>query len=228
MRRAERLFRIVNEMRTREVIRACDLATIFDISLSTVYRDIAHLQASGLPIDGEAGVGYLLRPGFDLPNVAFTNDQIDALAVGLAFAERTGDPVLATAAREVRAKLQAIMPDPRQRKLADAPFFSLHAKGVAGPHAATLRGAIRAQRVVLLRYATPGGAVTDRRLRPLVIWDLGVGWMVSGWCEWRQGFRTFRWDRIESLVCTDETFRDEAGTGLLAFMQHETCHRREA
>ena len=97
MRRAERLFRLVNEMRTRGVSRADELARLLEVSVSTIYRDIAHLQASGLPIEGEAGVGYMLRPGFDLPNVTFTHDQIDALAVGLSFVERTGDPTLVAA-----------------------------------------------------------------------------------------------------------------------------------
>ena len=126
MRRAERLFRLVNEMRTHDVCRAADLAEQFEVGIATIYRDIAHLQASGLPIEGEAGVGYLLRPGFDLPNVTFTHDQIDALAVGLSFVERTGDAALASAAREARAKIQAGLPAPEERKLADAPYFSLH------------------------------------------------------------------------------------------------------
>ena len=95
MRRAERLFRLVNEMRTHGVIRAEDLAATFEVSLSTIYRDIAHLQGSGLPIEGAPGLGYLLRPGFDMPNTTFSHDQVDALAMGLAFVERTGDPVLA-------------------------------------------------------------------------------------------------------------------------------------
>lgn len=83
MRRADRLFMLVREMRVRGVSRADDLAAFFEVSVRTIYRDIAHLQASGLPIDGEAGVGYLLRPGFDLPIVTFTYEQVDALAVGL-------------------------------------------------------------------------------------------------------------------------------------------------
>ena len=85
MRRAERLFRLVNEMRSRDVCTAQDLAQALEVSLSTIYRDVAHLRGSGLPIEGEAGVGYIQRPGFDLPAMTFTHDQIDALAVGLAF-----------------------------------------------------------------------------------------------------------------------------------------------
>lgn len=224
MRRAERLFRIVNEMRTRDVIRAGELAALFEISVSTVYRDIAHLQASGLPIEGEAGVGYLLRPGFDLPNVAFTHDQIDALALGLSFVERTGDPALAAAAREVRAKIQAGMPAPEKRKLADAPFFSLHGQNSAGPRAALVREAIRNQRIVRISYENAGGKTAERRVRPLVIWALTEGWMFSGWCELRRDFRTFRWDRISEISLTDDRFEEDAETGLIAFMERERCH----
>ncbi|MYG75133.1 MAG: YafY family transcriptional regulator, partial [Acidobacteria bacterium] len=190
MRRAERLFRLVNEMRTRSVVRAKELAEHLEVSVSTIYRDIAHLQASGLPIEGEAGVGYLLRPGFDLPNVTFTEDQVDALAVGLSFVERTGDPVLATAAREARAKIQAGMPRPEERKLADAPYFSLQDRNRATPSLALLRRAIRERQVAQFDYQDGTGNQTERRVRPLVIWNLTDGWMFSAWCELRQDFRT--------------------------------------
>lgn len=224
MRRAERLFRLVNEMRSRRVGRAFELAAALEVSVSTIYRDIAHLQASGLPIEGEAGVGYILRPGFGLPNVAFTHDQIDALAVGLAFVERTGDPVLAAAAKEVRAAIQASLPTPEDRRLADAPFYSLQPKRGASPHSELVRQAIRGQRVVSIAYRDGAGNPTRRRVRPLVMWDLPDGWMVSGWCELRGGFRTFRWDRIAELGVTDERFGEDERTGLIAFMRMERCH----
>ncbi|MEM8755280.1 MAG: YafY family protein [Pseudomonadota bacterium] len=223
MRRAERLFRIVNEMRTRDVVRAAELAERFEISVSTVYRDIAHLQASGLPIEGEAGVGYLLRPGFDLPNVTFTNDQIDALAVGLSFVERAGDPALAEAAREARAKLQAGMPDPKERKLADAPYFSLQGKNGAPPTVGLVREAIRQRLVTQIAYRDGDGAPSERRVRPLVVWNLTDGWMFSAWCELRRDFRTFRFDRIATLSVTDEAFEDDEERGLKAFLALERC-----
>ena len=224
MRRSERLFRIVNEMCSRGISRAADLAAHLEVSVTTIYRDIAHLQASGLPIDGEAGIGYLLRPGFDLPNVTFTHDQVDALAVGLSFVERTGDPVLASAAREVRAKIQASMPVPEERKLADAPFYSLQPKRGASQSNGILREAIRSQRVVEIVYKDGEGNLSRRRVRPLVIWDLPDGWMVSGWCELREGFRTFRWDRITELTKTEDRFEEDEETGLIAFMELERCH----
>lgn len=223
MRRAERLFRLVNEMRARGISRAEDLATLFEVSTRTIYRDIAHLQASGLPIEGEAGIGYLLRPGFDLPSLAFTYDQVDALAVGLSFVESTGDPALASAAREVRAKIQASMPDPEARKLADAPYFSLERENRDLPHAQVLRDAIRARRVVRMIYADGGGKRSDRRVRPLAIWSFTDGSMFAAWCELRQDFRNFRFDRIESLTLTDDRFDDNEATGLRAYMATEKC-----
>ena len=227
MRRAERLFRLVNEMRTRGVSRANELAEHLEVSVSTIYRDIAHLQASGLPIEGEAGVGYLLRPGFDLPNVTFTHDQVEALAVGLSFVESTGDPVLATAAREARAKIQASMPQPEERRLADAPYFSLQSRNSATPNVALLRQAIRQRQIAQFDYQDGDGNQTERRVRPLVIWNLTDGWMFSAWCELRQDFLTFRFDRIANLTITGEGFDEDEATGLRAFMELERCEARD-
>ena len=214
-------------MRTRRVSRANELAEHLEVSVSTIYRDIAHLQASGLPIEGEAGVGYLLRPGFDLPNVTFTHDQVDALAVGLSFVESTGDPVLATAAREARAKIQASMPQPEERKLADAPYFSLQSRNSATPNLALLRQAIRQRQIAQFDYQDGDGNQTERRVRPLVIWNLTDGWMFSAWCELRQDFRTFRFDRMANLTITGERFDEDEATGLRAFMELERCEARD-
>jgi predicted DNA-binding transcriptional regulator YafY len=223
MRRAERLFRLVNEMRTRGISRAEDLAQKFEVSTRTIYRDIAHLQASGLPIEGEAGIGYMLRPGFDLPNVTFTYEQVDALAVGLSFVEGLDDPTLAAAAREVRAKLQAGMPHPEARKLADAPYFSLRRKTGPTPHITQLRTAIRKRLIVRINYQNAARVATSRSIRPLAIWNLPEGWMFSGWCDLRQGFRTFRLDRIASLTVTAQVFDDNPAQNLDAFIASEAC-----
>jgi len=225
MRRAERLFRLVNELRTRSVTRAEDLAKHFEVSIRTIYRDLAHLQASGLPIEGEAGVGYLLRPGFDLPSVTFTHEQVDALAIGLSFVESLDDPTLADAAREVRAKIQANMPRPETRKLADAPYFSFP-RTTGGPaHATTIRTAIREQTVLELLYDDGQGQHSHRRVRPIAIWTLPAGWMFSAWCELRKDFRTFRLDRIAWLSATRECFEVDGSTSLQAFLEAE---RRKA
>ena len=226
MRRAERLFRLVNEMRARGVSRAEDLAEHFEVSVRTIYRDIAHLQASGLPIEGEAGIGYLLRPGFDLPNLTFTYDQVDALATGLSFVESTGDPALASAAREVRAKLQASMPSPEARKLADAPYYAFRRSGRAPAHAGLLREAIRKQRVALISYEDGEGKRSERRVRPLAIWSITDGWLFAAWCELRNDFRTFRFDRIAALTVTGDRFEQDEASDLRAFMALKQSEER--
>ena len=214
-------------MRVRGVSRADDLAAFFEVSVRTIYRDIAHLQAAGLPIDGEAGVGYLLRPGFDLPIVTFTYEQVDALAVALSFAESVDDADLAAAAREVRAKIQANMPEPELRKLSGAPYFSLRRKTGAPDYAGLLREAIRKRRIVRLTYLDSEGRRTDRSVRPLAIWSFDYGWMFSGWCELRQSLRTFRLDRIACLnASTREFFVDEEGKDLRALLELEKCEQR--
>lgn len=216
MRRAERLFRLVDEMRARDVVRAEDLARHFECSVSTIYRDIAHLQGSGLPIEGEAGIGYMLRAGFDLPPVTFTHDQIDALAVGLSFVERAGDPALAIAAREARAKLQAALPQPEERVLADAPYRSVKRRDSG--EVSLVRAAIRTREVVRIIYADGKGRKTTREVEPLLIWTLTEGWMFSGWCRMRQDFRTFRFDRIAHVELTGDRFADDPERGRKAFV----------
>jgi predicted DNA-binding transcriptional regulator YafY len=218
MRRAERLFRLVQELRSRGVCRAEDLAAYFEISVRTVYRDIAHLQASGLPIDGEAGVGYILRPGFDLPAMTFTFEQLDALAIGLSFVEVAGDASLSQAAQDVRAKLQASLPEPEKRKLENAPLFASTRQGRANPMLKTVRRAIRDAEILQLHYEDGEGSQTARRIRPLAIWAFTEGWLFVGWCELRKDFRAFRLDRISAIDSTDEYFADEPGKNLPTYL----------
>lgn len=226
MRRAERLFRLVKELRSRRVSRADDLAAHLEVSVRTVYRDIAHLQASGLPIEGEAGVGYLLRPGFDLPSVTFTHDQVDALAVGLSFVESLDDQALASAAREVRDKIEAGMPNPEARKLSGSPFFSVRRNTGAAGLVQAVRSAIRDRRMICLDYENQVGQRTRRRVRPLAVWSFENGWMFSGWCDLRGDFRTFRFDRIATLTVTDERFEPEESKGLALFLERDRCEVR--
>jgi predicted DNA-binding transcriptional regulator YafY len=218
MRRAERLFRLVNELRSRGVSRAEDLAKHFELSVRTIYRDIAHLQGSGLPIEGEAGVGYLLRPGFDLPAMTFTFDQLDALAMGLSFVEVAGDTSLSEAARDVRAKLQALLPEQGKRSLESAPLFASRRDGRASPLLKIVRQAIRESEVLELRYVSAGEQETDRHVRPLAIWAFTDGWLFAGWCELRKDFRAFRLDRISSVERTGVHFTDETGKCLADYL----------
>ncbi len=223
MRRADRLFQIIQMMRGGRLVTAAQLAERLEVTERTIYRDIVDLRSSGAPIDGEAGVGYMLRPGFDLPNVTFTHDQLDALAIGLAFVERTGDATLATAAREARIKLQAGLPDPEERKLADAPFFSLRRRERAALDSELVREAIRRRQILRIAYADADGSPSLRTIRPVVIWDIPDGWMVSAWCDLRKDFRTFRFDRISRLELTGACFEEEEDKSLSAFLASEPC-----
>lgn len=225
MRRAERLFRVVRELRDHQIVRAADLAATLEVSIATIYRDIAHLQGSGLPIEGEAGIGYLLRPGFDLPPMTFTHDQLDALAMGLAFVERAGDTDLAIAAQEVRAKIQTGLPNPEQNQLMNAPFMSFLQSDNPPPHVTLLRRAIRDCLVVSFDYVDGGGRTSQRRLQPLLICSLNDGWTISGWCELRRDFRTFRLDRMASLILLDIHFDQDDTTDLHAFLSSERSNQ---
>lgn len=226
MRRAERLFRLVSELRARGVCRAEDLASYFEISARTVYRDIAHLQASGLPIEGEAGIGYLLRPGFDLPAMTFTFEQIDALAMGLSFVEVAGDTSLSEAAREVRAKLQASLPEPDKRRLENAPLFASRRDGRAASSMKLIRRAIRQRKILLLRYQDAEGSFSSRRVRPLAIWAFTDGWLFAGWCELRNDFRAFRLDRISALEESSDCFSDNPDQNLQAYLSTKIFAQR--
>jgi len=219
MRRAERLFRLVHELRTRRISRADDLATHLEVSARTVYRDIAHLQASGLPIEGEAGVGYILRPGFDLPAMTFTFEQLEALAMGLSFVEANGDRSLADAAAEVRSKLQASLPEANQRKLQDAPFFATRRSGRAPQFAAVIRRAIRRSTVLQLDYEDDRGRRSSRHVRPLALWAFTDGWLFAAWCELRSDFRAFRLDRVSAIRETQDAFADDPSRNLRAYLQ---------
>ena len=218
MRRAERLFRLVNELRSRGVSRAEDLAAYFEISVRTVYRDIAHLQASGLPIEGEAGVCYLLRPGFDLPALTFTFEQLDALAIGLSFVEVAGDASLSQAAVEVRAKLQASLPGPENRKLENAPLCASRRDGRAAPAMKIVRRAIREANILHLQYKDAEGNLSNRRVRPLALWAFTEGWLFAGLCEYRNDFRAFRFDRISAIEETGDRFTDRPDQNLRAYL----------
>ena len=163
-------------------------------------------------------MGYILRPGFDLPAMTFTFEQLDALAMGLSFVEAAGDLALSRAATEVRAKLQAALPDPEERRLENAPFFASRRDGRAAPIAKLVRRAIRETQVLHLRYKDRDDALSSRRVRPLAIWAFSDGWLFAGWCELRNDFRAFRLDRIATVEETGDRFSNEPDRNLQAYL----------
>ncbi|WP_339332969.1 YafY family protein [uncultured Maricaulis sp.] len=214
MRRAERLIRIVQALREAApgAVTAHDMGHRFEVSERTIYRDIAHLIGSGAPIDGEAGVGYVLRPGFDLPPLTFSFEQLDALALGARLVKATGDKNLASAANEALAKIEHALPESHRQRLRNVPLFAAFLDETVRPEAfGPVRNAIAGKRKLRVRYQSLADDTTERVIRPLALTCFGRVWLLSAWCELRNDFRHFRTDRVERLTVLAESFEDEPG-----------------
>lgn len=214
MRKADRLFQIVQILRrTTRPVTAETIAVELETSKRSIYRDIGALMAQRVPIRGEAGIGYVLEGGFDLPPLMLTADEIDAVALGAQWVAGHADPALARAARDVLAKVAAVLPE-EMRGILDAPSARTPPAWDAPADkvdAAELRGAIRAARKIALRYTDPSGAATERTGWPLVIGYLDSTRALIAWCELREDFRTFRLDRIDRADILDARIPQDPG-----------------
>jgi predicted DNA-binding transcriptional regulator YafY len=216
MRRADRLFRIVQLLRRRRtVVTAAQIAGKLEISERTVYRDIRDLIQAGTPIDGEAGVGYRLRPGYDLPPLMFDRDEIQALVLGARIVAQFGDPALARASESILSKVAGVLPKELEPLLADTRLFVPATRSAAKSAAglAVAREALVARRRIHLTYASERGEETERDVRPLGVFFWGRTWTLAAWCELREGFRNFRLDRIGQATLRDR-FEEEPGRTL--------------
>jgi len=216
MRRADRLFQIVQLIRGRRLTTAAFLAQRLEVSERTVYRDVSDLQHQGVPIEGEAGVGYRLGIGFDLPPLMFTQDEAAALTAAARLAQSWVDPALAATIDSALGKIVSVLP-PSARASAESVALYAPPMGMdAGTrtHLQALREAVQARRKLRLAYRDEGGAPSERTVRPLGCFYWGKVWTLSAWCELRQDFRGFRADRIDALQVLDERFRDEPGKTL--------------
>ena len=201
MRRADRLFQIIQILRRRKLARAQDLAEKLEVSERTIYRDIRDLAGSGVPIEGEAGVGYMLRGGYDLPPLMFTEQEIEALVLGARIVESWADPALAEAAGDVIAKVETVIPERLRRQMAETALLA-PSDHVAEPIAidpGELRMAVRQRRKVRLRYRDAQDRESNRNVRPLALAFYGPVWHLASWCELRQDFRSFRLEPIQFI-----------------------------
>ncbi len=190
MRRADRLFRLIQLLRRRPVVTAAWLAQELEVSERTVYRDVRDLVLSGVPIEGEAGVGYTLRRGYDLPPLMFTEAELEAMVLGARVVASGADPQLATTAEEALARIEAVLPDRLKPKL-ETPLFApgFHVRPEVAAGLSTLRGSLDARRKVWFRYTAPSGQETERAVRPLGLFFWGSTWTLVAWCELRADFR---------------------------------------
>lgn len=200
MSRTSRLFSLLQALRRRrQPVTAAVLATELEVSERTIYRDLAELAAQGAPIQGEAGIGYVLRPGLFLPPLMLTEDETDAILLGLRYVDQRGDETLIQSAENARAKIMAVLTS-EMRDAASSPMT------IPGPDGRTfpkdhvsiglLRAAIRQQRKLEIDYVDGQDRKTHRTFWPVQLGFLDEARVVAGWCEMRSAFRFFRTDRI--------------------------------
>lgn len=227
MRRADRLFEIIQSMRRQSLVRARDLSAALEVSERTIYRDIQDLVASGVPIEGEAGVGYRMRPGFDLPPLMFTFDEIEAIVAGTRMVEAWGSPELAKAGRSALAKIAGALPPSRRDELEKPRLFAMafNADPAVAAALETIRQSIARRRVLEIDYRDAKDAATLRPVRPLGLYFWGKVWTLGAWCETRNDFRNFRLDRMVGVTMTDRRFVEERGKSLNDFLRKMQAER---
>ena len=212
MRKASRLFEIIQILRLAgRPVTAAAIADRLEVTLRSIYRDIAALQAMRVPIEGERGIGYILRPGFDLPPLMFSIEEVEAIVVALALLDRTGDHELKQAAKQVSRKILGAVPRPL-REAFDA--NALHAWGAGAPSPsefdlALVRRAIRDEEKLRLDYRDEQGNISNRIIRPIALIYYLQTTNIVAWCELRQAIRNFRSDRIEQCQPAGTWFKGE-------------------
>jgi predicted DNA-binding transcriptional regulator YafY len=229
MRRADRLFHIIQLIRGRRLTTASYLAQRLEVSERTIYRDVADLQLQGVPLEGEAGVGYRLGAGFDLPPMMFTHDEAKALVASVRMAQAWLDPAMAQAAEDALGKIMSVLPL-EARVAAEALAVYAPTGGLSDVSQRTLqalREAVQEKRKVLIQYRDLSEKNSERVLRPLGCFYWGKVWTLSAWCERRLDFRTFRIDRVIKFRTLDERFRDEQGKTLADLLRMNEAQREQ-
>jgi predicted DNA-binding transcriptional regulator YafY len=221
MRRADRLFQLVQFLRSRRAATGQQIADELRVSLRTVYRDITDLQSSGIPVRGEAGVGYRLERGFELPPLTFTSEELEGLALGARIVSAWGDPDLAAAVSSAMTRIEAVIPAALRQVLIDTPLYAPQFQIRAGMtrEVSTIRRALAEHRVLQMAYTRADGAETERVIRPLGLHFWGNKWTVAAWCELREDYRSFRPDRMASVEILDRTFDHEGEISLAEFLR---------
>jgi predicted DNA-binding transcriptional regulator YafY len=221
VRRADRLFRLVQLLRARRFATGAQIARELGVSKRTVYRDVADLQASGVPIRGEAGVGYRLERGYELAPLVFTSEELAGLVLGARIVAAWGDAELADAVGRAMTKVEAVLPEPLRRLVLETPLFApeLPAASAMAGELALLRRAIGERRPVHFRYAREDGTGSERDARPLALYFWGRKWTLAAWCELRGAYRSFRPDRMREVRVLERRFDPEAdGISLAGFL----------
>jgi predicted DNA-binding transcriptional regulator YafY len=218
MRRADRLFQIAQYLRGRRLTTAKQLSEWLSVSERTIYRDIQDLSLSGVPIEGEAGVGYRVKAGFNLQPLMFSPDEIDAMVIGMRMVQAWGGPQLAASSAAALAKITLALPkDKRDLVEATAMFApSFHIDAAHGERLESIRRAIAQRNKLQLQYTDAKNQTSQRIIWPLAIVFWGGVWSIAAWCETRSDFRSFRLDRIQDFQ-VGKSHPDQSGRRLADF-----------
>ena len=226
MRRADRLFQMILEIGNAQVITGKQLAQSLGVTIRTIYRDIGDLTASGVPIEGEAGVGYRLRRGYQVPPMMFTDEELQALHLGVSIVRTWSDAKLAAAARQALAKVEAVLPIAARPRAAHVNIIvpTGHVPVAIADNLSLLREAIRSRRKVSFDYPRPFSEKAERLVRPLVLIYWGGAWTLGSWCQNANDFRTFRLDVISKLRMQNGVFGDEQGRQVDEYLKALPTH----
>ena len=221
MTKTDRLFQITQYLRSHRIVTAAQLADWLEVSQRTIYRDIQRLMMSDVPINGEAGTGYWLEPGFDFPAIQYTEEELEALFVGMRLTMECADHRLRQAAQTLLHKVEMSLPQGMRGQLRRSAIeipLPLRSTDVA-EKLTTLRQAIHAKNSLLISYLDEKGLSSERRLNPLALNFWGKTWTLIAWCHLRDDFRSFRADRLVALKLTETRFVARPGQSLADYHQ---------
>jgi predicted DNA-binding transcriptional regulator YafY len=224
MRRSDRLFQIVTFLQgRRRAVTAARIAEEFGVCERTIYRDIADLSKTGVPVVGEAGVGYMLDSQYHLPPIMFDTEEIEALLLGIAMVDSWTDKPMAAAARRALSKVRSVLGKKGQEVLSETTLFAPPSASLVPwtVDFTEIKSAIRGKRKLSLVYTNEKRAKSKRTVRPLALLFFGPVWVLLAWCEARRDFRNFRLDRMSSALPTGDGFADERGKRVSDFMAAE-------
>lgn len=231
MRRADRLMQIIQILRRESrPVTASAIAEELEVTPRTIYRDMVSLQANNVPVAGEAGVGYVLGQGFDLPPLMFSANELEALMLGARMVEARGDKQLVPAARNAIAKIGTVVPEDLRPILLEAPLFASDTAIQAEDNVdvAPLREAIRRGVKVTIAYVDESGNASERTIWPLAIGHMVTVRMVVAWCELRQDFRHFRTDHIQTMNVLDTRYSERRHVLMKRWHAHEEAQKKQS
>ena len=222
LKNTERLLKILNLLRNRRtVITAQALADKLDVSVRTIYRDIQKLDSAGIPIDGEAGVGYRILRRFELPPLMFDADEVEALILGVKMVRAWSDEGLAASANSALNKIVGVLPselkDLESDMVLEVPNFSSEERD--NPHSQKLREAIKLKQVIVVEYLSLSEELTQRRIWPLGVFFWGHVWTLVAWCKLREDYRVFRIDRLQNIVFEQDKFETTPAISLETYLR---------